>query len=202
MHFHRTSDRKEFCVKTWRPVSRPAGRSAWLGGAAAALLLIAGAAGAVTSESFDYPAAKIGYRVVPPAAMFPTDLGSMNGYVSAWGFLRFVNNAPLERGCFNSGVNLPQGARVESVEVFYSGPFAGTGFVATLLQNDLATGTVSVLATGAMPNAEARTSLLLGMADGIKIGNKRYSYTFNLCLGEEDMFYGARVKYTYKNAGD
>jgi hypothetical protein len=202
MHLHRTSDREEFGMKTWRHVSASAGRSAWLAGAAAALLLIAGAAGAVTSESFDYPAAKTGYRVIPPVAMFPTDRGSLNGYSGGWGFLRFVNNAPLERGCFNSGVNLPQGARVESIEVFYSGPFAGSGFVATLFQNDLETGAVSVLATGAMPDAEARTSRLLGMSGGIKIGNKRYSYTFNLCLGEEDMFYGARVKYTYKNAGD
>jgi hypothetical protein len=34
------------------------------------------------------------------------------------------------------------------------------------------------------------------------VNNNQHFYTFAICMGTSDVFYGARISYTYTNAGD
>ena len=158
-------------------------------------LATAGAAYALTSQSFTYSKTKTGYVVVSPMD-FASDGIASGGYSNVWnGGLTSANE------CLNAGVHLPQGARVKSVTLSYASG-AGGDFAGSLHRMMLAAGSAGTLSSVSpaddlgTPNAASNS-----VASAKQAVSPSYAYGIGICPGVNGTVYGARVKYTYTSAG-
>jgi hypothetical protein len=171
-------------------------------GSLLALVSIGGAAQAITDTIFKYSAPKTGYFTIDAMAMAPDGTSSADDFSITWATGLFTStNGP----CFNSGINLPNGAHITAIVVFYKSA-ATSDLDVTVLRKKLSDGTANTLAGQAIPDdsdARAFASIPLSSTPAnLVIDNAHYSYGFGVCLGDGDTFYAARIRYTYSNAGD
>jgi hypothetical protein len=169
--------------------------------AAGVVLVLAagGLARAITEPVFKYPTPRTGYFSIHPVAMTPTAPGIGDDY--SIGRTEISTNKDV---CFITGVNLPHGATLKAVVVWYSSRFTPGAPTFELFANSPANGTLQTLASkGAPDNSQTRKSLNIEISTTDKIvNNAQKDYGFAACMKNGDKFYGARISYTYDNAGD
>ena len=154
---------------------------------------------AITSNTFTYSALKAGYYSIDPMALAPRTDQSANAYTITLAPVSLTSSG----GCFNTGVNLPQGAKVTSVAVWYSSGAASDVDI-RLFRNKLADGSSALLVDRLiLDNANTRKVVVTAVNPSLAIiGNNAFSYGFIVCLSGGDAFYAARINYTFQNAGD
>jgi hypothetical protein len=172
-------------------------------GVLAGAIVAGGAAVAITSNTFTYSSAKTGHLALSPMAFAPDAVGSTapNDYLNDWndGSL----NSPDGSRCFNAGVNLPNGAKIKSLRVYYS-TTNEPDFHGSLFRQNPATGTVTQLAhvDGVDESGQRATG-----ADAVPttkqiVRNDTFEYGVGVCATVDALFFGARITYTYRSAGD
>ena len=107
--------------------------------------------------------------------------------------------------CYQTGVNLPQGAKITALRVWYSSDNANSlSFV--LVRNQLTTGAgealVQEFSTDSSSNRVAESFTVSGAS--ATVNNNAYMYGFRVCFNAAtgELFNGARLTYTYTTAGD
>ena len=165
-------------------------------------LLAGGTAIAVTSTSFIYASVKTGYLAVSPMDFAPDQLrGATSDYVNTWDNAVLSNDDAFR--CFNAGVDLPNGARIKSVRFFYTSD-ASSDFYGTLMRVNPLTGVTGHIGE---VNVADDTNTRTSASDAIPatkqtVNNKVWQYSVGACPFSGTAFHGARITYTYKNAGD
>jgi len=166
-----------------------------------AALALSGAAQAITDNIFRYTTPKNGYFTIHVMAMTPDSNASANDYlIDVGGHLSTgANNL-----CFVTGVNLPNGATMTRLAVWYTSG-AASDPVVNLVRETLANGVTNVIT---IPNTfdDSGTRTLSNTAIPnnalAKVNNGQYAYGFSICPGSDTTFHGARITYTYNSAGD
>ena len=167
---------------------------------------LVGSAYAITSDSFTYQTRRSGYYSISPAAFSPdsnnikyTKLSGLNTYLQ-----NLTDTPPENNSCFNTGLNLPQGATITYAVYWYNNyPLQQSAQPAFgLFRHGLHDGSNMFLAAiGSNTGFTGRTYKLAATPVSV-VNNAAYTYTAKICLGYLDMFHGARIDYTYTSAGD
>jgi hypothetical protein len=166
-----------------------------LAGLAVAATVVATSAFAITDSAFNYSAPKPGYFSISPMALSP------DGNNSAFQYFTFYTGSFTGGGCYNTGVNIPQGATVTSVRIWSSSNADGVIFRMDAL--NLAAGNSTNVFTATAPvTGGARQVFVKPLNPPLKIGNAGQAYGFAICIDPGETFSGARIDYTYTNAGD
>lgn len=158
-----------------------------------------GTAQAITDTFFLYSSPRTGYFTISPAALSPDGDGA--DYI-----IGFTGGARLQSDstrCFVTGVNLPQGARITQMRVFYSSGASNPHV--RLYREALATGVAEQIANINLPiTGGARSAANVPIAASLAtVGNAGFSYGFGTCLFDTaSRLHGVRITYTYTNAGD
>jgi len=158
-------------------------------------LVAAGAAYALTANSFRYSSPKTGYVRVSHMAFAPDGPGF--AYHNQWtGGLTSTGD-----GCLNAGVELPAGAsRVKAVTFYFeSGP--ASDFYGELRRRQLATGGNQAFSANPSNNAGTLTSVTVAVPAVQQPVTAGRAYGLGVCPGSDGTFFGARIKYTYTSAG-
>jgi hypothetical protein len=158
-----------------------------------------GVAQAVTDAVFRYSAPKTGYFAIDVMAMSPSSDNS--DYHNDWELLRTVSGG---LSCFNAAVNLPSGATITGLAVYYQSA-AATNPDFHLRRHAFTDGQTNIIAAKAVLNdTNQRTVANVPIDAAFAVVNTtQYSYGFGVCLGSPtDAFYSARIRYTYYTAGD
>jgi hypothetical protein len=172
--------------------------------AATSLAIVAAvspAAQAATDTIYKYTTPKTGYFAISPLAMAADSEGADFFANFSGGSIKLNANSNT---CFMTGVNLPNGATITGVAVFYS---SGGSFSPNfqMLQHKLSDGTLTTIANESLTdNTGSRKSKALTLqTPDVKVNNLANVYSFATCLGQpSNTFFGARIVYTYDNAGD
>jgi hypothetical protein len=168
-------------------------------------IVAGGAAIAITSTAFTYSSTKTGYLAVSPMAFAPDAVGSTGAgdYTNIWvGAGDGLNSADGSR-CFNAGVHLPNGSRIRSIRVSYTSG-ASSDLMLSLVRQNPATGAEAFLAQVNPDNdAGARRSVSVDVPSTKQlVDNQTFVYGIGVCPSFDTTFHGARITYTYRNAGD
>jgi hypothetical protein len=172
-----------------------------LAGVALLALIVVGTAYAITSGSFKYSSTKTGYVSVSNMDMIPDSPNTT--YFNSWtGGLSDSGN-----GCFNAGVNLPQGAKVKSIRYTYSSP-VNSEFFGRFVRMNLDSGNgVDIIDPVSPTNDTGNVAKVTGNVHSNQqnVDNTKFAYGVGVCPGsdgtDDGVFFGARIKYTYKTAG-
>ena len=170
-------------------------------GCLVATLFVGGAAQAITDTVFKYSTPKNGYLQIPNGAF---QVGkSSTPYVS--GNLALRADANVET-CFQAPVNLPAGAKMMALAIFYR-KSNGTGFFVHMLRKKMSDISVAfVVPTQQLADtALAYKSANFQIADATlqTVDNQHYFYVVQVCMDEKtNLFHGVRIAYTYTNPGD
>lgn len=164
-------------------------------------MLLTAAAYAVTSDVFQYSTPQTGYFSIDRMAMTPTDDPAAADFT-----IDITSGEGLSTGvthCFNSGVNLPEGATIVRMTVWYSS-VAESNPAFSILRQKLVDGQTDVVAfkNGNDDSGLRKTLTANANVSFAAVDNTRFSYGFRACIGQLDAFYAARIQYTYTNAGD
>ena len=169
---------------------------ALVAGGALGTLFVSGAALAITESSYNYTTPKTGYYGISNLGLAPRnhsneyDNPGMSGGLSG-------------TGCFHRGVNLPQGAVITGLTVYYAGTDEDDVIV-TLTRQRLSDGNQQNIASKSMSDVSTnRVSETVPItASRATIANAGYNYGFQVCVDPGGAFFGARITYTYTSAGD
>jgi hypothetical protein len=167
--------------------------------AAIALAAAAGTALAATDTIYRYTTPRTGHLTIHPAAMAAGGSNMQFGNI-----VDSVRLSANSGSCFNTGVNLPNGATITRATMYYS-KFGASSIVFELVRLKLNDGQTAGVAIGvASANTNARKAIDLPVEAGAAvINNAQYGYGLLVCLNSTDnIFYGAKIAYTYTNAGD
>jgi hypothetical protein len=157
---------------------------------------------------FTYDAPKTGWYGLSPMAFAPNVPASADDYQIRWpnhpgqagGSLGAVGSA-----CFNTGVNLPQGAKMTAFTMRYqTGINQGvTAFLFRARQTDGASETIGQL-VGVFTNGLRQTANDALPATAVStVNNAAYVYSVGVCLqGGTNLYFNGRITYTYTSAGD
>jgi hypothetical protein len=164
-----------------------------------AALFASGTAQAITDTIFKYSTAQTGYLVIPAGAFTPQRSGI--SYINTGDLL---SPSSTDQVCFTGPVNLPNGAKMTTLTVWYQrGAFDEFPFV--LLRAKLADGAVETIINTVLANTNGvRKGVNLPIATLQTVDNLHYAYLIRMCLENSlvPTFYSARFTYTYTNAGD
>jgi len=165
-------------------------------GGVLAVLSFSGVAQAITDTVFKYTSPRTSYYSIGHLALNPLGSAFATGYVRDYsGGLQTNPTA-----CFGVGVNLPQGATVTEVRVWYKGSTGGNPSFVFLVQRMSSANSTLFLAAG---KDNTGTSQFVDVPVGsITINNIQNAYEFATCLNPNDTFHAARITYTAGNAGD
>jgi hypothetical protein len=167
--------------------------------AAAGTAALIGTAEAVTDTAFTYSQPKTGWYTVVPAELAPISSGV--AYAADSQSLRLQTNSS---NCFTGGMHLPQGSTITNVTAWHQSGVGGR-LSFFLDRVALATGTLEQIAVGA-PSDDSNTRKSFSVtpfASTSLVNNGNFNYTFILCpVTTDNIFYGARIAYTYRSAGD
>jgi hypothetical protein len=163
--------------------------------AAFGALFLSGAAFAITDSAFNYTTPKTGYFGISNLGMAPqSDTDS---------FLNPGMSGGLDgTSCFHRGVNLPNGAVITGLVVYFASGAPGN-VVASLKRQKLSNGAEQNIGSKSFTDASFnRVSDTVPItASRATVINAQYNYGFQVCLTVAS-FFGAGITYTYKNAGD
>jgi len=161
-----------------------------------ALALSSVAASAATDTIYSYTTPKTAYLSIAPMDFAPDGSQSATSdYFVSWS-----SNTLTGDGCFETGVNLPQKALIKSVRVWFQ-----TSVFFNLLATEQSTGTTTSLVSSVFDAPEgdtSRQSQYTTLTTPHQVANGTYFYGFGVCVSPGQAFYGARITYTYDNAGD
>jgi hypothetical protein len=165
-------------------------------------LFLAGAAYAVTDTAFNYSTPKNGYFTIDRMAMAPTDDVAAASFSIKTGSGEGLADTGATR-CFNSAVNLPHGATIVRLHVWFSS-VAEADPEFSVLRQRLTDGLTHVVANiqTADDSGDRKVASANANASFAAVSNAQYSYGFRACIGQLDAFYAARILYTYTSAGD
>jgi hypothetical protein len=169
---------------------------ALIAGIVSAAALRAEAAQPVTASAFKYSAPKKGFFMLPVGAFTPS---TTNAYQNT-GYLIFTTG-----NCFIGPVNLPNGTRIASVEFWYVKQSASSFTVNFIRQRMSTAATATLMSVTPAGTAGALKGRSVAVADPSLqvVDNAHYQYSLFVCMSDAtDNFHGARVTYTYTNAGD
>lgn len=166
-----------------------------LAAAAAVLLASALPAAAITDSKFQYSTEQQGFYSISPMDMSPD--GNTTA-ASPW-FSSWYNTSLTGNGCFQTGVNLPTGAKIIEVRVWYI-KSAYLQFYQTKLADGSSSNVVST--TYGDGTGTTRASGTTTLATPVTVDNRNLFYGFGICLNTGDVFQGARIYYKYDTAGD
>ena len=160
-----------------------------------------GTAVAITSKAFRYSKPKTGWLSIHPADMAPDNIADpAKDYFNSWGGR--LRNEDQSR-CFNTGINLPQKAKIQSVTFYYESD-ATSEFFGYLFRLPLGDKGEDDLAV-----AEPKTdtpgiqSITIDVpTDKQTVKNKKYAYAMGVFPYLGSTFNGARITYTYRSASD
>jgi hypothetical protein len=172
--------------------------------AVVATTVIIGTAQAITDTVFQYSPPKTGYFGLSPMAFAPADSTTANSY---------NNVAPNSvtagaGGCFSAAVNLPQGAAINQFVAWFSaiGSQVNEYRIYRTRVTDGAADTIAFInATGLGGGTGTRTQTGVNVANTptAMVNNALYLYGASICVGNGNTsFHGARIRYTFTNAGD
>jgi hypothetical protein len=163
-----------------------------------AAIVLSGVAYAITGNAFIYSRAKPGYFSIHPASLAP--FNDTISYQSSSGPPAQVQ----ANGCLTTGVHLPDGAKITGLSVWYAAnTVGGVGF--SLFRDTPSNGTDAYLVFGSSDDASGnRVGKLFSISRALAtVNNKAGSYGFGVCpVNNTQIFYGARINYTYTTAGD
>ena len=163
-------------------------------------LFLAGAAYAITSTDFTYSTPQNGYYTIDRMAMTPpNDAASFSIQTGSGQGLAGTN---VTR-CFNGAVNLPQGATIVRMHVWFSS-VAESDPEFLVLRQRLTDGQTDVVINVQTADDSGDRKVANANADAgfAAVNNTQYSYGFAACIGQLDAFYAARILYRYTSAGD
>jgi hypothetical protein len=180
--------------------------SAFISVVAAASLTIAffsESAKAITDTVFRYSTPQTGHFMIPPAALNATT--DFPPYRNE-GF-RLTNLGTSAQTCLQAPVNLPQGAVIKSIRIWYGRQTSNATFFADLKRVRLtATGpsTLPPIAGSGddEPPINDGFSVIVYDAAAHTVDNRLNLYYLELCIASGAVFYSARIDYTYDTAGD
>lgn len=180
--------------------SIPGGRIGnFLAGAAVASV-VSGVAFAVTSPDFTYSAAQTGYLTLGPMAMTPDDSNSADDYLI--NPLHLYNDSTTG-ACFVTGVNLPKGAILRNLTVYFTSDNIGdlqVSFFRTRLANKAF---VALINKQPVENTSSYVRVSYPFPPALStIDNAAFAYSLRVCLADGTTYSGARIQYTYRTAGD
>lgn len=163
--------------------------------------LLVGSAVAITDDAFKYPSPKTGYVNVSTMAFAPDSLqGATDDYFNTWN--ESLTNQATGR-CFNAGVNLPQGATMTKVTFYYRSD-ATSDLGGYLVRRNAAHGSgVYVVSVSPTDDDDVATEVSASIPSTYRtVNNKKFAYGVGVCMDTEGTrFDGARITYTYTNAG-
>lgn len=152
--------------------------------------MLLGSAVALTATSFTYANKHVGY-----AAVTPFDLESAN---DALGFVSDYDTR-TGAGCAATGLRLPQGALLVNATVYET---EGAPLVISIYRTNRATGGTSSAIVTPTPDGSRQAHTMQIPSTWAKVNNATFDYMFEVCHGPSGIFHGARLRYTYKSAGD
>ena len=175
----------------------PSGRIGKLLGGAALASVIGGTAIAITSPDFTYSTTKNGYFSLGVMAMAPSNAQAADDYSMSY------PNQLSGLGCFQTAVNLPQGASLVSVTNWYRSN-ATSDLRIYLLRHNLTTNAYNILLNVSVAdNANTRKVVTYTVPAALRsINNLYFAYGYAVCVYPGTTFSGARINYTYRSAGD
>jgi hypothetical protein len=175
----------------------PGGRLGHFLAGAAVGSVIGGTAFAVTSTSFTYSSVKQGRLSIAPGGMIAR-LNTIN-YIINTGDL----TAP-STDCFSTAINLPQGAIIQSITTWYKSNASSD--VGTFAYRDRLTGSIraeELAGANVVDDSDTPKSITHIVPAALRtVNNSNFAYSYWVCVGSGTFFYGARINYTYQNAGD
>jgi hypothetical protein len=170
--------------------------------AIAALLATAIPVAAWAAADFTYDTPQTGYYSIHPMSFAPDGGTGSGGFFNRWkaGVLEPDQNV---QQCLNAGVNLPDGAVVKEVQVWFSSNGVHELYT-TLMRTELGTGSGRSIGGGVFRDSSGnRVTRTSTVGDAVAtIDNAKYQYGFGVCIQGTTTFQGARIKYTYRSAGD
>lgn len=153
---------------------------------------------AITSDSFTYSATKVGYYSISPSDLIHDGFSkSTEGHSNSWFGGTFTSES---NSCYNTGVNLPEGSTITALVVWYSGTSGGSVF-SYLVRQSLSNGSTENLGSIGATVLLTRSYRLINTTKSV-VSNGLYNYMLGVCLPPNGSFSGARITYTYTNAGD
>jgi hypothetical protein len=165
---------------------------------ALAIIVLGGAAHAVTDTIFKYTNPRTGFFTIDPMALSVDD--DNRSYT-----IDYANGNISGAGCFSTGLNLPNGSTITALTVWIASG-AGTDPNFVLLRRDLGTGNADFLLNhvDVHDDSTQRTAHIFKFTNSAtaKVDNT-HTFAFAVCLPDATNFFlGARVAYTYTTAGD
>lgn len=163
-------------------------------------LFLGGAAYAITDTAFTYSTPRNGYFTIDRMAMTPPNDDATFSIETGSGEGLAGTNTTR---CFNAAVNLPQGATIVRIHVWYSSSGESDPEFLVLRQT-LTDGQTDIVANIQTADNSGDRKVATANADAAfaAVSNTDYSYGFAACIGQLDAFYAARILYKYSNAGD
>jgi len=166
-----------------------------------ATLFLGGAAYAVTDTIFKYSTPKTGYYSLSPNAFGGDGFGNYGDHIIGWPDYLGTSAG----GCFTTGVNLPQGAKLTALAAWTSSD-AATGVRIHLHRVNLATGhSDEIVLLQSKDTTQTRTTntFKIPASATATVDNQRFDYGVAVCLASANSRYlGGRITYSYDNAGD
>lgn len=169
------------------------GRLALSGAVLSLCIASAAPAWAVTSSAFTYSATRTGYYSISPMDLAPdSNASAATVYLNGWGTALTSHN-----GCFNAGVNLPQGARITAFTYVHGGSIH-----AFLTATAFSDGSNVTVFEEFSPPTAGRNVRTVAVVPAVTVSNAGNMYGVGFCVETGEAFYGARITYTYTSAGD
>jgi hypothetical protein len=158
-------------------------------------LALSGAAYAISSATFRYSTPQTGFLMIPAAAFVPeteTVVYHSGTELTTTGF-----------GCFYAPVNLPHGAKMTSIAMWYRKNDAVQSGGQFLRKPVIGFPIIIANLVSANTNGEEK-SFAVSITDPSfqLVNNVRYTYSIFRCLSDAESFVGARITYSYTTAGD
>ena len=156
-----------------------------------------------SAADFVYDDPQTGYYSIHPMSFAPDGGEPAGGYFTSWNRGRLIPDSSTQQ-CMNAGVNLPDDAVVQEVQVWFSANSTSVPLYATLVRTELDSGRGTRLVEDDFTDGSGnRVSRTRSVDDAVaRINNAQYQYGFGVCVRGQTIFNGARIKYTYRKAGD
>lgn len=157
---------------------------------------------AFAAVDFVYDEPQTGYYSIHPMSFAPDGADLSGGYFNSWRTGKLSPDSNQQQ-CLNTGVNLPDGAKIQEVQVWFSSNGAHDLYT-TLTRTALATGQGRTIGGGSFTDSSGNRVTRTRAVDTAlaQIDNAKYQYGFGVCIQSQTVFQGARIKYTYTRAGD
>lgn len=171
--------------------------AAAVSGALLLALALSGTAKAITDTIYKYSTPKTGFYTIHPAAFTPDQ--STRSFDMGWGLGVSSSDGNT---CFNASINLPSGVTVTELDSWFKSTSGAEAF--WMARVPVGSTSFDYLANKTDTDTSATMKpVLVPVSQNNVIDNHHYLYIVGFCVANAaDIFHGARITYTYANAGD